>query len=78
MVMGTRSVIVAFGGIAKMARTLRHRNPSTVQGWWERQVIPSRRFPSVLAAAQALDIQIGPADLIPEADAERSAISIAE
>ena len=49
-----------------MARALRHRNPSTVQGWWERQIIPSRRFPSVLEAAARLGIAVSAVDLIPE------------
>ncbi|VXD07604.1 hypothetical protein SPHINGOT1_80162 [Sphingomonas sp. T1] len=73
--MTTRSVIASFGGITKMARALRHRNPSTVQGWWERQIIPARRLSSVLAAAERLNINVGPADLISDLGAAHDASS---
>lgn len=63
--MTTRSIIASFGGIAKMARTLRHRNPSTVQGWWERGVIPAQQQAVVLEAARSSGIHLEPSDLIP-------------
>lgn len=45
-------VIETFDGISKLAKILGHENPSTVQGWKERGVIPSRQQPIVYAAAQ--------------------------
>ena len=64
--MSIRTVIVSFGGISALARELKHRNPSTVQGWWERETIPARRQPEVLAAARRLDLAVRAVDLIPD------------
>lgn len=45
-------VIETFGGLSKLAKILGHENPSTVQGWKERGIIPSRQQPVVYEAAQ--------------------------
>ena len=68
--MAIRQVIVSLGGISGLARELRHRNPSTVQGWWEREVIPARQQPNVLGVAARLNVEVDPADLIPQVAAE--------
>jgi hypothetical protein len=60
-----RQVIRAFGGIRPMAVALEHKSHTTVQGWWEREVIPARRQPEVLAAAERLGISVTAADMIP-------------
>lgn len=57
-----------------MARTLNHTTHGTVQGWWERDVIPAHRQAAVLEAAQDAGVKIALAELIPgfveEADDE--------
>lgn len=48
-----------------MARTLNLSNHSTVQGWWERNVIPAHQQAAVLDAAHTAGIALEPSDLIP-------------
>jgi hypothetical protein len=59
-----RYIIEKFGGLSATARALGHRNASTVQGWWERGVIPARQQPHVLEASRRLKVGITPADFI--------------
>lgn len=66
--MQIRDVIAAFGGISKLARRLGHKNPSTVQGWWERGVIPANRQRAVLEAAAQDGLKITADSLIPVID----------
>lgn len=54
-------IIEKFGGIHPMARKL-SIPPSTVQGWKERGIIPAKRQPVVLNAAQESGINLTPAD----------------
>lgn len=63
--MSARTVIATFGGITSLSRDLGHRFPSTVQGWWERDIIPARRQPEVLALARARNLPLTERDLIP-------------
>ncbi len=63
--MSIRNTISALGGISAVARGLGHRNVTTVQGWWDREVIPAQRQRSVLDLACSLGIAIGPDDIIP-------------
>ena len=63
--MSIRQVIVSLGGISALARGLGHRNPSTVQGWWERDVIPAHQQAFVLEAARVAGLGLEPSDLIP-------------
>jgi hypothetical protein len=51
-------IIEKFGGINAMARILGHRNPSTVQGWKERGVIPSKQHQAIWQAARGNGIPI--------------------
>lgn len=48
-----------------MARTLNHATHGTVQGWWEREVIPAQQQAAVLNAARISGIDLEPSDLIP-------------
>jgi hypothetical protein len=54
-----------------MARTLRHANHSTVQGWWERDVVPAHQQAPVLVAARSLKLIVEPVDLIPGLSGEQ-------
>ncbi|WP_446740643.1 carph-isopro domain-containing protein [Sphingomonas sp. CFBP 8764] len=63
-----QEVILALGGITRLSRHLGHRHPSTVQGWWERNVIPVRQQRRILELAQERGISIEPIDLIAGAD----------
>ncbi|WP_443024842.1 hypothetical protein [Sphingomonas sp. Leaf22] len=55
-----------------MAQKLGHKSHTTVQGWWDRQVIPAQRQREVVGAAERLGIELQPGDLIP-AQAEKVA-----
>lgn len=68
--MAIRSVIAELGGITAVAKGLRHRNVTTVQGWWDREVIPARRQREVLALAARLGKDITADQVIPAAEAE--------
>lgn len=63
--MSARKVITAFGGIRPTAEKLGHKNHTTVQGWWERDVIPARHQSIVLREAKRLRIPIKADDVIP-------------
>ena len=72
--MGARRIIGLFGGIRPMARkmsqALGKRVPATtIQGWSDRDAIPSRRQDEVMAAARICGIALGFADFFdgPEA-----------
>lgn len=55
-------IIEKFGGITALARALGHKHPTTVQGWKERGFIPSPQQDGVLEAAQAVGVDLEPAD----------------
>lgn len=57
------SVIAQFGGVRRLSRLLGHKNPSTVQGWQHRKVIPIRQHREVLEAAKLAGIALQPVDL---------------
>lgn len=63
--MTVRPVIERLGGITAVANGLKHRNPSTVQGWWDREVIPSRKQRSVLALATRKGVIVRADELMP-------------
>lgn len=56
------NVILKFEGMAALARALGHKNPTTVQGWKQRGVIPARQIPGVLDAAKREGIDLSYAD----------------
>jgi hypothetical protein len=62
--MSGRSVITRFGGISALANALRHKHPSTVQGWWTRNIIPAHQQANVLEAARDRELHIEAIDLI--------------
>lgn len=51
-------IIEKFGGITGLARALGHKNPTTVQGWKERDVIPAQRIPEVIKAGHANGLEL--------------------
>ena len=63
--MSIRAVIDRLGGISKVARELKHRNVTTVQGWCERDTLHPRRQREVLDLAERLNIHVDPLELIP-------------
>lgn len=67
--MSIRSVISELGGITAVARELNHRNVTTVQGWWDRDVIPAHRQRQVLDLAIRLGKPIPAERLIPDVPA---------
>jgi hypothetical protein len=61
--MSVRAVIIELGGISAVARGLGHKHVTTVQGWWEREIIPAQRMRDVLLLARAQGKNI-PADAL--------------
>lgn len=60
-------IISKFGGLTALARALRHKHPTTVQGWKERGFIPAWQMPGVMAAAKELGIELTLEDILGEA-----------
>lgn len=60
-----RSVITHLGGITGLAKGLKHKNVTTVQGWWDREVIPAHRQREVLDYAKERGTPIPPGAVIP-------------
>lgn len=63
--MSIRNAITKLGGISAVARGLGHRNVTTVQGWWDREIIPAHRQREVLALAERLGAGVQAEDVIP-------------
>ena len=63
--MSIRPILTRLGGISAVARELKHRNVTTVQGWWDRDVIPARRQHEILDLAKRLGKPVEPIELIP-------------
>lgn len=63
--MSIRPVLTRLGGISAVARALNHKNVTTVQGWWDRDVIPARRQREVLDLANRLGERVDPIEIIP-------------
>lgn len=57
-------IIDKFGGLAALARALGHANPTTVQGWKERGVIPPKHHQAVWNAAKSAGIPIAITDFV--------------
>lgn len=47
-----KRIIALFGGLRATAVALGHANPTTVQGWKERDKIPSHNFDAIIEAAK--------------------------
>lgn len=67
--MTTQDIIRELGGIRGLAAKLGHTNHTTVQGWWDRGVIPARQQGVVLELAEREGKPIDPRDLIASAKA---------
>jgi hypothetical protein len=63
--MATRPVLERLGGISAVATGLQHRNVTTVQGWWDRNVIPARQQRKVLELATRQGVIVRPDELMP-------------
>jgi len=55
MVTQAEYLIGRFGGALATARTLGHRNPTTVRGWKDRGTVPIRQFHLMLKVGETLD-----------------------
>ncbi|WP_369405410.1 carph-isopro domain-containing protein [Novosphingobium capsulatum] len=75
--MSIRNVISKLGGITAVARALGHRNVTTVQGWWDRELIPARRQRDVLDLAAHMGVPLLPDEIIPPASTAGSSLSTA-
>lgn len=62
MMTAAERVIEKCGGIRALSRLLGHRHPTTVQGWKERKVIPSRQQSQVLEAARGAGVELNLVD----------------
>jgi hypothetical protein len=66
-------IIDKFGGLTAMAKALGHRNVSTVQGWKDRQRVPSAQIPAVIEAGKGVEppIVLTPNDFFDLAPVEK-------
>lgn len=63
--METHAQIVARLGLRTVARALGHANHTTVQGWHDRDKIPSEHWPDLIQAAEREGWQLSLRDLLP-------------
>jgi hypothetical protein len=57
-------IIDKFGGVSAMARLLKHRHVTTVQGWKTRKIIPAGRMDELLDLAAANNIELTADDFV--------------
>jgi len=60
-------IIKKFGTQERLAEALSCRQ-SVIAGWKKRGIIPARKLPRILQAAQERDIKLAPADFFEPAD----------
>lgn len=58
-------IIGKFESARELARRLGHTNPTTVQGWRERGLIPIKHAPRIIAVSADLASPVVPADFLP-------------
>lgn len=58
----TQEIINKFGGLTSLSKMLGHKNPTTVQGWKERGIVPARQQIKLLKAARKHGIDLKPDD----------------
>ena len=63
-------IIERFGGITALARARGDENPSTVQGWRDRGIIPARRQAELLSLAKEMGIELSPRDFFTDQEIE--------
>lgn len=51
-------IIGKFEGVRALATALGHKHPTTVQGWKDRGVIPSRQHQAIWDAAQRTGVEL--------------------
>lgn len=56
------AVIDKFGGLRALATALGHKHVSTVQGWRDRETIPSRRIPEIMQAGKEQGVDLSLSD----------------
>jgi len=61
------NIIERFGGMTALARALGHKNPTTVQGWKVRGIIPARQQRELLDLAKRANVPLEPADFFADA-----------
>ena len=62
-------IIDRFGGMTALARALGHKNPTTVQGWKVRGIIPARQQRELLDLAKRSGVRLEPADFFADESA---------
>lgn len=62
-------IIERFGGMTALARALGHKNPTTVQGWKVRGIIPARQQRELLDLAKRTSVPLEPADFFADSAA---------
>lgn len=62
-------IIERFGGMTALARALGHKNPTTVQGWKVRGIIPAHQQRALLILAKTVHVPLEPADFFADEDA---------
>lgn len=67
------SIIDRLGGLTALARELGHQNPTTVQGWKDRGVIPLRHIASVIEVGRRKSVALSLEDFVPIAKSKRRA-----
>ncbi len=55
-------IIEKLGGLRPASRLLGFENPSTVQGWKKRGLVPAHRQQDVIDAAKSIGVKLGPKD----------------
>jgi hypothetical protein len=63
-------IVDLFGGLTALAKALGHENPSTVQGWKARGVVPVRQIPVVIEKAAQHGIALTPADFFDNSETQ--------
>lgn len=66
---GITSIIDRLGGLTELAKALGHKNPTTVQGWKARGVIPIRHIPAVIEIGRAKGVDLELSDFLPRREA---------
>mgnify|MGYP006921312308 CR=1 FL=1 len=59
-----KDIVKRFGGLSEMQRALGHSHASRVQGWRDRNCIPSRQIGAVLKAARERGIPLEVTELV--------------
>jgi hypothetical protein len=61
--MSFRSIIDGLGGVTAVQRALGHANRTTVQGWYQRNAVPVKQWPALIAAFASAPVKVTRDDL---------------